>query len=107
MGHNPIQRFRVSLQVVQQGDALFQIVDGLPVHGLLASIGSIRQRAVKSQAKMVGRGRNGRPDRTLNPRQILRARRWSHRRTVVASGERVASWQSGAACSMAMPEAIR
>ncbi len=35
-------------------ELLFQIVESLAIHGLLASISRIRQTAVRSQATMVG-----------------------------------------------------
>src|SRR6266481_8475548 len=44
----------MSLQIVQQRNLLFQLVESLATHGLLASIGRIRQSAPKSQARMVG-----------------------------------------------------
>ena len=42
------------LQIVQQRNLLFQLVESLAIHGLLASIGRIRQSAARSQARMVG-----------------------------------------------------
>jgi hypothetical protein len=44
----------MSLQIVQQRNLLFQLVESLATHGLLASIGRIRQNATRSQARMVG-----------------------------------------------------
>src|SRR6266478_1490083 len=44
----------VSLQIVQQRNLLFQLVESLATHGLLASSGRIRQNASRSQATMVG-----------------------------------------------------
>ena len=44
----------LSLQIVQQRNLLFQLVESLATHGLLASIGRIRQSAPRSQARMVG-----------------------------------------------------
>jgi hypothetical protein len=44
----------MSLQIVKQWDLLFQLVESLATHGLLASIGRIRQNAPRSQARMVG-----------------------------------------------------
>jgi hypothetical protein len=46
----PIMR----LQITHERDLLFQVVEGLAIHGLLASIGRIRQSAPRSQARMVG-----------------------------------------------------
>ncbi len=42
------------LQVAHQGNLLFQVVESFAIHGLLASIGRIRQSAPRSQATMVG-----------------------------------------------------
>ena len=47
----------MGLQVVQQGNLLFQLVESLATHGLLASMGRIRRIAVQSQARMVGEHR--------------------------------------------------
>ena len=44
----------VCLQIVQQRNLLFQLIESLTTHGLLASIGRIRQTAPRSQARMVG-----------------------------------------------------
>ena len=46
----PIMR----LQITHQRNLLFQVVESLAIHGLLASIGRIRQSATRSQATMVG-----------------------------------------------------
>ena len=46
----PIMR----LQIAHQGNLLFQVVESLAIHGLLASMGRIRQTAPRSQATMVG-----------------------------------------------------
>jgi hypothetical protein len=46
----PIER----LQILQQRNLLFQFVESVTIHGLLASIGRIRQTALRSQARMVG-----------------------------------------------------
>jgi hypothetical protein len=48
-GRLPIMR----LQIVQQRNLLFQLVESLATHGLLASSGRIRQTAARSQATMV------------------------------------------------------
>ena len=42
------------LQIAHQRNLLFQLVESLTIHGLLASIGRIRQSALRSQATMVG-----------------------------------------------------
>jgi len=44
----------LSLQLFQQRNLQFQLVDSLATHGLLASSGRIRRIAVQSQARMVG-----------------------------------------------------
>src|SRR6266849_10929567 len=44
----------MGLQIVQQRNLLFQLVESLATHGLLASSGRIRQSAPRSQARMVG-----------------------------------------------------
>src|ERR1700680_3954846 len=44
----------LSLQIVQQRNLLFQLIESLATHGLLASNGRIRQSAPRSQARMVG-----------------------------------------------------
>jgi hypothetical protein len=44
----------VPFQIVQQWNLMLQIVESLASHGLLASIGRIRQSAQRSQATMVG-----------------------------------------------------
>jgi hypothetical protein len=41
-------------QIAHQGNLLFQLVESLAIHGLLASQGRIRQTALRSQARMVG-----------------------------------------------------
>jgi hypothetical protein len=42
------------LQILQQRYLLFQFIECHAIHGLLASIGRIRQSAPRSQATMVG-----------------------------------------------------
>jgi hypothetical protein len=44
----------MSLEIVQQWNLLFQLVESLTLHGLLASTGRIRHNAGRSQAAMVG-----------------------------------------------------
>src|ERR1700676_1531994 len=44
----------VCFEVIRQGDLLFEFIDCLPTHGLLASNGRIRRIAIQSQARMVG-----------------------------------------------------
>jgi len=88
----------VCFQVVQQAYLLFEFIECLPAHGLLASDGRIRRIAVQSQARMVGgvemlqlfACQNLAANRL--PRNI---RRSAHRRTVDGSGDRVASAMSG------------
>ncbi len=43
-----------SSKIAHQGNLLFQVVESLPIHGLLASMGRIRQTAPRSRARMVG-----------------------------------------------------
>jgi hypothetical protein len=45
---------RWNLQIAHQGNLPFQLVQSLAIHGLLASIGRIRQSALRSQATLVG-----------------------------------------------------
>jgi hypothetical protein len=40
--------------IVPQRNLLFQFIEGWAIHGLLASAGRIRQRAVRFQATIVG-----------------------------------------------------
>jgi hypothetical protein len=42
------------LQITHERNLLFQVVESLSIHGLLASMGRIRQMARRSQAAMVG-----------------------------------------------------
>ncbi len=42
------------VQIAHQGNLFFQVVESFAIHGLLASIGRIRQSAPRSQATMVG-----------------------------------------------------
>jgi hypothetical protein len=46
------------LQIIQQRDSPFQLVDSQTIHGLLASMGRIRPTTPRSQTKMVGGRRN-------------------------------------------------
>src|SRR5262249_36501970 len=50
----PIMR----LQITHERNLLFQVVESLAIHGLLASIGRIRQSAIRSEATMVGAQKN-------------------------------------------------
>src|SRR6202795_1413212 len=54
----------LSLQIVQQRNLLFQLVESLATHGLLASIGRIRQSALRSHATMVGARKKDSPCRS-------------------------------------------
>src|ERR1035438_2501358 len=75
----PIMR----LQIVHQRNLLFQFVERLTIHGLLASIGRIRQSALRSQATMVGARKKTWPMApTLIQHHRLTSRRCAHRRTV-------------------------
>ena len=53
----PIMR----LQIAHEGNLLFQLVESLAIHGLLASTARIRQTAPRSQARMVGARKNRSP----------------------------------------------
>ena len=53
----PIMR----LQIAHQRNLLLQLIESLTIHGLLASIGRIRQTALRSQARMVGARRRCSP----------------------------------------------
>jgi hypothetical protein len=78
----------------------------LTTHGLLASIGRIRQSAPRSQARMVGVHRKcWLLIPPLIQHQRLISRRCAHRRTVDGSGKWVGSLQCGAACSAVSPAA--
>ena len=100
----PIMR----LQITHERDLLFQVVEGLAIHGLLASIGRIRQSAPRSQATMVGgRKKYAAIAPTFSQQHTLSRRRGAHRRRVDGSGERDGSLQCGAACSTESPAAMR
>jgi len=96
----PIMR----LQIAHQGDLLFQVFESLAIHGLLASMGRIRQSALRSQATMVGARKKRWPIAPVFAQQrTLSRRRCAHRCRVDASGERDGSLQCGAACSTGAP----
>ena len=100
----PIMR----LQIAHQGNLLFQVVESLAIHGLLASMGRIRQSVVRSQATMVGARKKRSPMAPAFTQQhTLSRRRCAHRRRVDGSGERDGSLQCGADCSTESPAAIR
>jgi hypothetical protein len=95
------------LQIAHQGDLLFQVVESLAIHGLLASIGRIRQTAPRSQARMVGTRKKCAPMAPAFTQQhTLSRRRCAHRRRVDGSGERDGSLQCGEACSTESPAAM-
>jgi len=84
----------MSLQIAQQGNLPFQLVESLAVHGLLASIGRIRQNALRSQETMVGARKKYAPMVPVFTQQhMLDKRRCAHRRTVEESGKRAGSLQ--------------
>jgi hypothetical protein len=94
------------LQIAHQGDLLFQVVESLAIHGLLASMGRIRQSALRSQATMVGARKKRWPiPPAFTQQHTLSRRRCAHRRRVDGSGERDGSLQCGAACSTEAPAA--
>ena len=77
----------LSPQIIQQRNLLFQFVESLATHGLLASIGRIRHSAPRSQARMVvvcKKCKSGGPACTQN--HTLSSRRCTHRRKVDGSG---------------------
>jgi hypothetical protein len=95
------------LQIAHQGDLLFEVIESLAIHGLLASMGRIRQSALKSQATMVGARKKCRLVAPVFTHQhTLSRRRCAHRRRVDGSGERDGSLQCGAACSTEVPAAM-
>jgi hypothetical protein len=95
------------LQIAHQGDLLFEVVESLAIHGLLASMGRIRQSAPRSQARMVGARKKCRlAAPAFTQQHTLSRRRCAHRRRVDGSGERDGSWQCGAACSTEAPAAM-
>ena len=97
----------MGLQIAHQGNLLFQVVESLAIHGLLASRGRIRQSAPRSQARMVGTRKKRWPMAPAFTQQhTLSSRRRAHRRRVEGSGERDGSWQCGVACSTESPAAM-
>src|SRR6266566_1580056 len=81
----------VCFQVVQQGNLLFEFIECLPIHGLLASNGRIRLIAVQSQARMVGEVETLQPvvcQSSAASRVPRYSKRAAHRRTVDGSGDR-------------------
>jgi hypothetical protein len=95
------------LQITHERNLLFQVVESLPIHGLLASISRIRQAATRSQATMVGVRKKCSPMSPAFTQQQTLSSRWcAHRRRVDGSGERDESWQCGAACSTELPAAM-
>jgi hypothetical protein len=88
----------MSLQIVQQGNLLFQLVESFTTHGLLASIGRIRPIEVQSQARMVGDVEALQPaacQSFADSRVPNCSKRPAHRRTVDGSGDCDASATSG------------
>jgi len=95
------------LQITHERNLLFQVVESLAIHGLLTSIGRIRQSAMRSQATMVGAPKNcWRTTPAITQQQTLSRRRCAHRRKVDGSGERDGSRQCGADCSTGAPAAM-
>ena len=96
------------LEIIQERNLLLQVIDGLAIHGLLASMGRIRQSAARSQARMVGERKQLSARMPAFSQQArLSQRRCTHRRSVEGSGERDGSLQCGAACSTGSPAAMR
>src|ERR1019366_8542544 len=98
----------MGLQIAHQGNLLFQVVESLAIHGLLASKGRIRQTALRSQARMVGARKKCAPMMApaFTQQHTLSRRRCTHRRRVEGSGECDGSLQCGAACSTEAPAAM-
>jgi hypothetical protein len=95
------------LQITHERNLLFQVVESLAIHGLLASIGRIRQTAPRSQATMVGaRKKCGPMAPAFTQQQTLSSRRCAHRRKVDESGDRDGFLQCGADCSTEAPAAM-
>jgi hypothetical protein len=104
---SPFRMPILSLEVLQQRNLPLQFVEGLTIHGLLTSIGSIRQTAPRSQATMVGARKKLSPMApAFAQQQTLSRRRYTQRRIVDGSGERDGSRQPGAAASRDLPAAI-
>jgi hypothetical protein len=53
-GEGPSRAPILRLEISHERKLMFQVVESLSIHGLLASIGRIRQTAGRSQATMVG-----------------------------------------------------
>src|SRR6516162_11722296 len=88
----------MSLQIVQQRNLLFQLVENLTTHGLLASMGRIRRIAVQSQARMVGgiTGLQLTASQSFTVTKVPNcSKRPAQRRTVDGSGDRDVSATSG------------
>jgi hypothetical protein len=95
------------MQIAHQRNLFFQLVESFAIHGLLASMGRIRQNALRSQARMVGaRKKYAAIAPALSQQHTLSRRRRAHRRSVDGSGERDGSLQCGAACSTESPVAM-
>jgi hypothetical protein len=92
------------MQIAHQGNLFFQLVESFAIHGLLASMGRIRQSAFKSQATMVGVRKKYSPMAPAFSQQ--HTLRCAHRRSVDGSGKRDGSLQCGAACSTGVPAAM-
>src|SRR5215471_7849441 len=93
-GEGPLRAPILRFQIRHERDLPFQFVESLASHGLLASMGRIRQSAVRSQARMVGERKNHSPMMPASsPQARLSRRRRTHRRSVEGSGERDGSWQ--------------
>jgi len=84
----------VRLQKTQERNLCLQIIQSLAIHGLLASLGRIRQSAWRSQAKIVGVcKKKGRMNPSFIQQQTVNSRRCAQRRNVQGSGERDTSRQ--------------
>jgi hypothetical protein len=82
------------LKILQEWNLLFEFIESGSIHGNLASIGRIRQRAMKSQATMVGvRKKASWRAPAVIQHHKLSSRRCAQRRSVDESGERDGSLQ--------------
>jgi hypothetical protein len=71
------------MQIAHQGNLFFQVVESFAIHGLLASMGRIRQSAARSQATMVGvRKKYAAMAPAFTQQRTLSRRRCAHRRSV-------------------------
>src|SRR5215467_2766312 len=88
-GEGPLRAPILRFQIRHERDLPFQFVESLASHGLLASMGRIRQSAARSQARMVGeRKKHSAVTPTFTQQATVSRRRRAQRRSVAGSGER-------------------